>query len=94
MSDDLISRQAAIDDAKAHDDGTPWSITDVMAMLNHVPSAEPERKKGKWIHKPELGWGETWVCSECGEKTTSTIMGYPRYKWCPMCGIDMRGEKG
>lgn len=61
-----------------------------MEMVDAMPSIEP--KKGKWIHKPELGWGETWICSECGEKTTSTIMGEPRYEWCPMCGADMRQE--
>lgn len=67
-----------------------WTTLDIMAEIKTLPSAQ---RKGKWIHKPELGWGETWVCSECGEKTTSTIMGYPRYKWCPMCETDMRGEK-
>lgn len=56
-----------------------------------------ERKKGRWMLKVEpYAWRlDTWVCSECGEETTSTIMGKPRYQWCPMCGADMReGEDG
>ena len=61
------------------------------AIMSEADTIE-ERKKGKWIYKSELGWGETWLCSECGEKTTSTIMGKPRYNWCPMCGADMRGD--
>ncbi len=55
-----------------------------------VPSAQ-ERKTGRWFPRPEIGWVETWFCSECGEKTTSTVMGKPRYKWCPMCGCRMMG---
>lgn len=55
-----------------------------------VPAIEP--KKGKWIRKvnPYAWRWDTWVCSECGEVTTSTIMGKPRYLWCPMCGADMK----
>ena len=52
-------------------------------------SAQP--KRGKWIHHPEIGWGETWLCDQCGEKTASTVMGKPRWKFCPMCGAKMEG---
>ncbi len=62
-------------------------------VFEEVPKPESERKKGIWAYHPEIGWGETWICSECGEKTVSTVMGNPRYKWCPMCGSDMRGEQ-
>ena len=54
---------------------------------------QPERKKGKWIYHSEIGWGDTWLCDQCGEKTTSTVMGKPRANYCPMCGADMRGEQ-
>ena len=47
-------------------------------------------KMGRWIHHPEIGWGETWLCDQCGEKTTSTVMGKPRANFCPNCGADMR----
>lgn len=46
---------------------------------------------GEWKHNPKIGWGETWVCSICGEKTTSSVMGYPRYNYCPNCGSRMKG---
>lgn len=55
--------------------------------------ADAQPKKGRWIYKSGLGWGETWICSECGEKTTSTAMGEPRYLYCPMCGAKMKGEQ-
>ena len=47
--------------------------------------------RGEWMPNPKIGWGETWVCSICGEKTTSSVMGYPRYNYCPMCGAKMKG---
>lgn len=75
-----------------------WDRTDsedfekgVFKLIAEAPTVG-ERKKGKWIHHPEIGYGETWLCSECGEKTVSSIMGEPRYVFCPMCGADMRGE--
>lgn len=53
-----------------------------------------EVRHGRWVHHPEIGWGSTWLCSKCGEKTVETIMGEPRYKFCPMCGADMRKDGG
>ena len=50
-----------------------------------------KQKKGRWIYRPEIGWGDAWVCSECEEITKSTIMGKPRYNFCPMCGARMEG---
>ena len=61
-------------------------------ILKDLPPAQPERK-GKWIYHSEIGWGDTWLCDQCGEKTTSTVMGKPRANYCPMCGADMRGEQ-
>ena len=49
--------------------------------------------RGQWKPNPKIGWGETWVCSICGEKTTSSVMGYPRYNYCPMCGAKMKGAE-
>ena len=52
-------------------------------------SAEPERKKGKWIER----WHDNkhiigdMACSVCGARMTST---YP--KTCPSCGADMSGD--
>ena len=55
-------------------------------------SLEPERKIGRWIRE-NSAYEMLFRCSECGERTTSTIMDKPRYEWCPMCGADMRGEQ-
>ena len=94
---DAISRQAALDalmeilDRPNH---AEFLYTDeICKALKALPSAQQERKKGKWIYHPEIGWGDTWLCDQCGEKTTSTVMGKPRANYCPMCGADMRGEQ-
>lgn len=66
----------------------------IRQLINEEPTIDAvEVVRGEWIHNPQIGWGETWVCSICGEKTTSSIMGKPRYKYCPMCGANMDGEE-
>ena len=58
-------------------------------IIKALPSAESERKTGKWIHKHCV-----WFCSKCGENPTKG-MGYVQghdelYDFCPKCGADMR----
>ena len=55
------------------------------------PSAQPERKKGKWINRWS-GDGSTWLeekCSECG----IVFEDEPHeYNFCPNCGARMDEE--
>ena len=95
--DDTISRRGtvkAIRDAMLAWSSMPqWREDKIVDAVKALPSAQPERKKGKWIYHSEIGWGDTWLCDQCGEKTTSTVMGKPRANYCPMCGADMRGKQ-
>ena len=50
------------------------------------PSAQPERKKGEWIQKPNI-YGVAY-CSECDYELHTDNTNY-----CPNCGADMRGEQ-
>ena len=106
---DLISRQAAID--AICKEGTRLERNGTVAMceikqwcidlLERLPSAQPERKKGKWIvgtveHKYTHEHRDARQCSECG----AMYFHYARQEdiedvvpnFCPNCGADMRGK--
>ena len=53
------------------------------------PSAESERKKGKWIYDHEYAEAVTHKCSECGKRMTTGIGMKANFCW--NCGADMRG---
>lgn len=70
-------------------------VDDVKAELEEAPTAEPERKKGRWIKHEDR---PCWYCSECNEDN------YYAYVWsgdtgiyvfqdnfCPHCGAEMTG---
>ena len=55
-----------------------------------MPSAQPERKTGRWIWKGSINEG-FWTCSECGQKF---YQGYGNENFCPNCGKRMmKGEE-
>ena len=74
--------------------GNPYSACSVLKKrINKLPTVDAVPVvHGRWVHHPEIGWGSTWLCSKCGEKTVETVMGEPRDKFCPMCGADMRKD--
>ena len=91
--DDVIYRQAASDAVIKHlqlDYEYAWGVREA---INALPSAEPERRKGRWIETDD-GWDSTYyVCSECGCPWT-IIEGTPEDNgmyFCPNCGAEMRG---
>ena len=90
MSEDLISRQTAIDAiGKASDElyenikkgatfpQRQWfdGMAQAQSILENLPSAELKRKRGEWIHGSELSRERE-----------------PLWKYCPYCGAKM--EKG
>jgi len=62
--------------------------------IDAVPSAQPERKKGKWIEISSIS--HTYKCSECGRLLVNITDGKNNvarnYPYCH-CGADMRGEQ-
>ena len=87
---DLISRQAAIDDI--------WTVSPLAHLdrewidrwLRQLPPAQPSPKRGRWIYKTDLITAPTgyWECSECKE-------GRLLYEenFCPHCGAKMKVTK-
>ena len=84
MKDDLISRQAAIDTCMREDVRTGY---DGACLIAQLPSAQPERKKGKWTIEDCHAATYPYCCSNC------TAHHRARYDFCPTCGADMRGER-
>ena len=99
MTDDLISRQAAIDALERSKDKTAKGdiggfynkiIQNNIEKVEALPSAQPERKRGKW--KPfDRAWGRSiYHCTACGEaEDCPTEMGKVIWRFCPNCGAEM-----
>ena len=105
MSKDTIYRQAAIE--AIHEDadwlaaqGSDWQIERMerdKSILKALPSAEPERKTGKWDF---MGW-QMFQCSECKHTFTQDFLeGWREYTYeshfppfCPNCGSYNGGEQ-
>ena len=90
--DDLISRQAAIDEIKEiyewHDNVTKERIIEHFVRL---PSAQPERMKGKWKrayldHKAMGKRPSVLYCSICNQCIAYST------NFCPNCGARMTEE--
>ena len=101
---DTISRQAAIDameQVKEQYFDRRVIIGKMQNVVSNLPSAQPERKRGRWIYgEDNPGTGrDGWFCSECEHfemwdysvDMKSAELNLPNY--CPNCGADMRGEQ-
>ena len=80
---DLIYRQDAID--QLHQS---YNLLDAEQRLEDLPSAQSERKSGKWI-TVNGRLGNEVECDKC-----HSVFWYwmGNYRFCPSCGADMRGE--
>ena len=84
--DDVISRQAAVDAVVRVREHHAY---DEIEELNALPSAQPERKRGRWIDETFKPWGlvhHPYRCSLCGEHAEYDSM------YCPNCGAKMEVE--
>lgn len=97
MMDELISRREAIKVVRAscHWD-YPWAskspkdiMSDAVNALKELPSAQPERKTGRWITKLE---NHTYECSECGNGIITNKDYLKKHKFCFCCGAKMLKE--
>ena len=90
---DLIDRQVAITQLSHNknkgDEEWKLAVENDIQTIWKLPPAQP--KKGRWISADAMFHGVPFYCSECGENTRDTVMGKPRWKFCPMCGAKMEG---
>jgi len=58
------------------------------------PSAQPERKTGKWIYEGVRGRFPACRCSVCGNvENADWAMISGEVNFCPNCGVDMRQRR-
>lgn len=62
-------------------------------VLDLLDSKPPEDVRpiirAKWILEENMYGFLTCECSNCREVTNETVMGKPRFNYCPMCGATM-----
>ena len=94
---DLISRRGTIVALKSglfDEDGVHvWrdvrntTINAAIEVVEAMPSAQQERKRGKWIYNSPV----TMKCNQCGFVIKD--WDWHRFKCCPNCGANMKGEQ-
>ena len=86
---DLIERQAAIDALNKMLHDCFWAddeeLDAVITTLNELPSAQPERKNGKWLDGSIPTYA---ICNVCAYQERYAY----ENNFCPNCGADMRGD--
>ena len=97
MNNDLISRRAALDVIDAvfpvdpmkteYAQGIACGAALAKTYVEQLPSEQPERKMGKWIYNSPM----TMKCDQCGFVIKD--WDWHRFKFCPNCSADMRGEQ-
>ena len=86
---DTIYRQDAIDavDVKCLHRGI---VKGIQGIIEDLPSAQPERKKGRWLPDNNCYYETRYMCSECKLPFhVDTIMMKPSWRFCPHCGARM-----
>ena len=68
------------------DDEPTLTKSCVRTTIKHMPTIEPERKRGKWIYNSPV----TMKCNQCG--LVIKDWDWHRFKYCPNCCADMRDE--
>ena len=89
---DVISRQEAIDAIF----GRSHEI--IKMRIGNLPSARPERKRGKWVYAEDEYGIDGYHCNQCGffvpwDYAHKFINYIEDYNFCPHCGADMRKDE-
>ena len=85
----LIDADAAVESLTEYGNGRAVyiSVEEAVRRIEQLPSVQPERPKGKWIHQVKFSRVE---CDQCGKVFRNSFA--PK-NFCPNCGADMRGEQ-
>lgn len=96
MKDDLISRQAAIEEIVQnvlHDKEGKCSVFGALFVLKNLPTAEPRR--GRDVSR-EVAYYCDFKCSLCGADigiVEGGVMDGGEFNYCPNCGARMEKDE-
>ena len=95
---DLIERQKAVDAIQHRADivdsvySAFWEgLIIAQDIVKNIPSAGPERKKGKWQCRKGA---DCWECSECHAVLENDDLGMHNFYFCYHCGANMMDRSG
>lgn len=102
--EDTISRQSAIQAAECivdHHAITPYqtmrsAMDHLQRILRGMPSAQPERIRGRWVKDEEASNQHVepiYICSACNNMDAWGEVEKNTFKFCPNCGADMRNKE-
>lgn len=88
MTDDLISRQAAISAVYESSIGRQmiWGHRDLIRTLKNLPSARPEPQKAIWALHTYMP--HNYYCTHCKKDSPYN----KTWSYCPNCGCEMEGH--
>ena len=96
MGGDYISREAVLSfpfangqyDREHADEHFIHGCESYREWIEQLPAADVvEIRHASWIE--DGYYNEPCVCSYCGEPCKDTVMGKPRWNYCPNCGAKM-----
>ena len=93
----LIDADAAVESLTEYGNGRAVyiGVEEAVRRIEQLPSAQPERKTGRWIPCPQnASWLYVYKCSECGGYLQiSDVDGIGiTAKYCSYCGAKMEGR--
>lgn len=73
------------------------SLQAAMDAIKNLPSAQPERKRGKWIYGEDEYGIDGYRCDKCGffvpwDYVHNFINYIDDYNFCPNCGARMEED--
>lgn len=74
-----------------------WDTMGILLLLDTIPSADVQPVvHGYWKSEDKMFGNIPFKCSNCGyltrETTDGSVLGKPKFNYCPICGADMRGK--
>ena len=98
MKNDLISKASAIDIVRFECGEWEGLVKTIIKRFEQLPSAQPQRMRGKWTYGEDEYGIDGYHCDKCGffvpwDYTHKFIDFIKDYRFCPNCEADMRGEQ-